>query len=56
VLIKQNAKEALQVSDYGLVPEDGQTRIEDTASQILADPQIAQLFLSGGLAPVEGVS
>jgi branched-chain amino acid transport system ATP-binding protein len=39
-----------------LVLEEGQTRIEDTASQILADPQIAQLFLSGGLAPVEGVS
>jgi branched-chain amino acid transport system ATP-binding protein len=56
VLIEQNAKQALQVSDYGLVPEEGQTRIEDTASQILADPQIAQLFLSGGLAPVEGMS
>jgi hypothetical protein len=38
-----------------LVLEEGQTRIEATASQILAYPQIAQLFLSGGL-PVEGVS
>jgi len=56
VLNEQNAKQALQISDYGLVLEDGQTRIEDTASQILADPQIAQPFLSGGLAPVEGVS
>jgi branched-chain amino acid transport system ATP-binding protein len=56
VLIEQNTKQAFQIFDYRLALEEGQTRIEDTASQILADPQIAQLFLSGGLAPVEGVS
>jgi len=31
LLIEQNAKQALQISDYGLVLEQGQTRIEDTA-------------------------
>jgi branched-chain amino acid transport system ATP-binding protein len=51
VLIEQNAKQALQISDYGLVLEQGQTRIEDTAPRILADSRIAQLFLGGGLAP-----
>lgn len=51
LLIEQNAKQALQMSDYGLVLELGQTRIEDTASAILADPRIAQLFLGGGLQP-----
>ena len=51
LLIEQNAKQALQVSDYGLVLEQGQARIEDTAANILADPRIAQLFLGGGLAP-----
>jgi branched-chain amino acid transport system ATP-binding protein len=56
LLIEQNAKQALQISDYGLVLEQGQTRIEDTAPNILADPRIAQLFLGGGLAPVERVS
>jgi branched-chain amino acid transport system ATP-binding protein len=55
VLIEQNAKQALQISDYGLVLEQGQTRIEDTASNILADPRIAQLFLGGGLAAAEHV-
>jgi branched-chain amino acid transport system ATP-binding protein len=50
LLIEQNAKQALQISDYGLVLEQGQTRIEDTAANILADPRIAQLFLGGGLA------
>jgi branched-chain amino acid transport system ATP-binding protein len=51
LLIEQNAKQALQISDYGIVLEQGQTRIEDTAQKILADPRIAQLFLGGGLAP-----
>jgi branched-chain amino acid transport system ATP-binding protein len=49
LLIEQNAKQALQISDYGLVLEQGRTRIEDTAANILADPRIAQLFLGGGL-------
>jgi branched-chain amino acid transport system ATP-binding protein len=50
VLIEQNAKQALQISDDALVLEQGQTRIEDSASKILTDPRIAQLFLGGGLA------
>jgi branched-chain amino acid transport system ATP-binding protein len=53
LLIEQNAKQALQISDYGLVLEQGRARIEDTASKILADPRIAQLFLGGGLAQPE---
>ena len=56
LLIEQNAKQALQMSDYGLVLEQGQTRIEDTATNILNDPRIAQLFLGGGLAQPERVS
>ena len=51
LMIEQNARQALAISDYGLVLEQGQTRIEDTAPKILADPRIAQLFLGGGLAP-----
>ena len=56
LLIEQNAKQALQISDYGLVMEQGQTRIEDTAPNILADPRIAQLVLGGGLAQPERVA
>src|SRR5512139_811638 len=55
LLIEQNARQALAISDYGLVLEQGQTRIEDTAANILADPRIAQLFLGGGLAPAQEV-
>jgi branched-chain amino acid transport system ATP-binding protein len=54
LLIEQNAKQALQITDYGLVLEQGQTRIEDTAPHILADPRIAQLFLGGGLVQAAG--
>ena len=56
LLIEQNAKQALQISDYGLVLEQGQTRIEDSAVKILTDPRIAQLFLGGGLAQMEPAS
>ncbi len=49
LLIEQDAKQALQISDYGQVLKQGQTRIEDTASRILADKRIAQLFLGSGL-------
>ena len=56
LLIEQNAKQALQMSDYGLVLELGQTRIEDRAAKILADPRIAQLFLGGGLQGTEAAA
>jgi branched-chain amino acid transport system ATP-binding protein len=49
LLIEQNAKRALESSDYGIVLELGRTRIADTARNILTDPRIGQLFLGGGL-------
>ncbi|HJQ60247.1 MAG TPA: ABC transporter ATP-binding protein [Vineibacter sp.] len=56
LLIEQNAKQALEMCDYGLVLEQGQTRIEDRAASILNDPRIAQLFLGGGLAQEQKVA
>jgi branched-chain amino acid transport system ATP-binding protein len=50
LLIEQNARAALAISDHGLVLEQGQTRLSDRADRILGDPRIAQLFLGGGLA------
>lgn len=49
LLIEQNAKQALQLSDHALVLEQGQTRIEDTATAVLNDPRVVQLFLGGGM-------
>jgi branched-chain amino acid transport system ATP-binding protein len=51
LMIEQNARAALQMSDYGLVLEQGVNRIEDTAANILADARVAQLFLGGALQP-----
>ena len=51
LMIEQNAKRALENSDFGVVLELGRTRIQDRADKILADPRIAQLFLGGGLEP-----
>jgi branched-chain amino acid transport system ATP-binding protein len=53
LMIEQNARQALQISDHGLVLEQGRTRIEAEAAEILADPRVARLFLGGGLAPEE---
>jgi branched-chain amino acid transport system ATP-binding protein len=50
LMVEQNAKSALELSDFGIVLELGQTRIEDKASAILADPRIGQLFLGGSMA------
>jgi len=47
LMIEQNARSALEMSDYGLVLELGQTRIFDTAQNVLNDPRVAQLFLGG---------
>jgi branched-chain amino acid transport system ATP-binding protein len=44
------------MSDYGLVLEQGQTRIEAGAAEILGDPRIAQLFLGGGFAQAEQIA
>ncbi len=49
LLIEQNARQALQMSDRALVLEQGQTRIENTAAHVLADPRVVQLFLGGGM-------
>jgi branched-chain amino acid transport system ATP-binding protein len=49
VMIEQNAKRALELSDDGIVLELGRTRLAAPAADILADPRIGQLFLGGGL-------
>lgn len=50
LMIEQNAKAALAISDDGLVLEQGQTRMHDKADALLADPRVGQLFLGASLA------
>lgn len=47
LMVEQNAKAALAMSDYGLVLELGQTRMQDRAETLLRDPRVGQLFLGG---------
>lgn len=47
LMVEQNAKAALAMSDYGLVLELGQTRMHDRADKLLADPRVGRLFLGG---------
>jgi branched-chain amino acid transport system ATP-binding protein len=49
LMVEQNAKRALEISDHGVVLELGRTRMEAPAGEILADPRIGQLFLGGAL-------
>ena len=49
LMVEQNAKRALEISDYGIVLELGRTRMEGAASDILADRRVGQLFLGGTL-------
>jgi len=50
LMVEQNAKRALEISDFGVVLELGRTRIEGAAGAILADPRVGQLFLGGHVA------
>jgi branched-chain amino acid transport system ATP-binding protein len=50
LMVEQNARSALQISDDGIVLELGRTRLQDRAEAILNDPRIGQLFLGGSIA------
>ena len=49
LMIEQNARSALEISDFGIVLELGQTRLVDKAERLLNDPRIGQLFLGGAM-------
>jgi len=49
LMIEQNARSALEISDYGIVLELGRTRLVDKAEKVLNDPRIGQLFLGGAM-------
>jgi branched-chain amino acid transport system ATP-binding protein len=49
LMVEQNAKRALEVSDFGVVLELGRARMAGEARAILADPRVGRLFLGGGM-------
>lgn len=56
LMVEQNAKAALAMSDFGLVLELGQTRMHDRADVLLADPKVGHLFLGGHIEDDEEVA
>ncbi|MBI1775868.1 MAG: ABC transporter ATP-binding protein [Proteobacteria bacterium] len=47
LMVEQNARSALQISDDGLVLELGRVRMAASAEALLNDPRVGQLFLGG---------
>ena len=47
LLVEQNARRALQTADIGCVLDLGAVHISGPASDLLADPQLSELYLGG---------
>ena len=48
LLVEQNARAALQVSDYGYVLETGELAIEGPSAELAANPRVAATYLGKG--------
>ena len=47
LLVEQNAREALRMSDRGYVLAAGQNRLEDSGPALLDNPEVVRLYLGG---------
>jgi len=45
LLVEQNARAALQVSDYGYVLETGELALEGRSSELAENPRVAATYL-----------
>lgn len=48
VMVEQNAKRALAMSNRGYVLDLGKDRYEGSGRSLLDDPKVAELYLGGG--------
>ena len=48
LMVEQNARRALQMSDRGYVLDLGQNRFEGPGRELIEDPKVAELYLGGG--------
>jgi branched-chain amino acid transport system ATP-binding protein len=53
LLVEQNARQALAVSDRAYVLETGRIALEGSANEIAADPRIRQAYLGESLANID---
>jgi len=47
ILVEQNAREALRLSNWGYVLASGQNQLEDYGDKLLSNPDVARLYLGG---------
>jgi branched-chain amino acid transport system ATP-binding protein len=52
LIVEQNMKSALKISDNAVALESGRCVLHKPASELLADPNIERLFLGGHVATV----
>jgi branched-chain amino acid transport system ATP-binding protein len=52
LLVEQNARSGLAASDFGAVLEGGLVRLTATGQSLLADPEVARLYLGAGVVSV----
>ncbi len=50
ILVEQNARTGLSISDHGVVLESGRVRLEGKHTDILHNPEIGSLYLGGTLS------
>ena len=50
LLVEQNARQALKLSDYGVVLENGHVRLMGTGHEVLNHPEIGALYLGGAIS------
>lgn len=49
LLVEQNARQALKMSHFGVVLENGQVRLSGTGTEVLNNPEIGALYLGGSI-------
>lgn len=52
LLVEQNVRAGLSLATQAVVVESGHVRLEGTGPEIIGNPEIAQLYLGGGVAPM----
>ena len=56
LLVEQNARSGLAVSDHGAVLESGTVKIVGTGAELLSDGRVAELYLGARPKPGAGVA
>ena len=56
LMVEQNVKSALKISDEAIALESGRLVLQKPASELLADPNIERLFLGGAHAAAQGTA